>query len=88
MIIASTPIDDGQFEDAQEGLQDARTPNAYIDTYISKNDNDRLDWSDSSKDENDSEEIDETYNDHRVEDEDWENAERGDYVRIITKTPS
>ena len=77
VIIEPTSIDDGQFDDAPENLQDARTPHAYIDTYDSKNDNDDLDWSDSSKDEYESEEIDETYDDNRVEDEDWENAERG-----------
>lgn len=81
-MIASTPIDDGQFEDAQKGLQDARTPHAYIDTYDPKNDNDPLNWSDSSKDdEYDSEEIDETCDENRVEDEDWENAERGNYFQ-------
>jgi RIO kinase 1 len=74
MTIASTPIDDGQFEDAPVSLHGIRTPHAYIDTYDPKSDNDDLNWSDSSKDE---EEIDETYDDNRVEDEDWENAERG-----------
>lgn len=74
MTIASAPIDDGQFEDAPISLHGIRAPHAYIDTYDPKNDNDDLDWSDSSKDE---EEIDETYDDNRVEDEDWENVERG-----------
>jgi len=79
-MIASTPIDNGQFEDAPNGLQDARMPHAYIDTYDSKNDNDPLNWSGSSGDEYDSEEIDEMFDDeNRVEDEDWENAERGNY---------
>lgn len=77
-MIASTPVDDRQFEDAPEGLQDARAPHAYIDTYDSKNDNDLLNWSGSSEDEYDSE-IDETCDDNRVEDEDWENVERGNY---------
>jgi len=77
-IISPTPIGDGQFDDVQEGFQDARTPHMYIDTY--ENDKDRLEqWSDSSNGEYDSEEIDEAYDDHRVEDEDWENAERGSY---------
>ena len=76
-ITVPTPIDEGQFDDAPEGFQDARTPHAYIDTYDPEKDNDRLDWSDSSKDDYNSEEIDETYDDNKVEDEDWENAERG-----------
>lgn len=83
MIMASTPIDDGQFEDVPEGLQDARPPHAYIDTYDSKIDNDPS--SDSSNDEYDSEEIDETCDENRVEDEDWENAERGNFARITVE---
>jgi hypothetical protein len=79
MIIASNLNNDGQFEDAPEDLQDMRTPHAYIDTFDPNNDNnDHLDWSDSSKDENDSDEI---YDDNRVEDEDWENAERGNHFQ-------
>ncbi|KAF8798965.1 RIO1-domain-containing protein [Phlegmacium glaucopus] len=74
-IIVPTPID-GQFDDAPEVLQDARIHHAYIDTYDPENDKDRLEWSDSTEDEAESEEIDETYDDNRVEDEDWENAER------------
>ena len=79
MATMSTPINDGKFEDPQEGFQDARTSHAYIDTYDSKNDIDPLNWSDSSEDKYDSEEIDETFDEDRVEDEDWENAERGNY---------
>ena len=86
-MIASTPIDEGQFEDPQEGLQDARTPHAYIDTYDSKNDNDPLNWSDSSEEEYDSEEIDESFDENRVEDEDWENAERGNYCQNYRQYP-
>ena len=86
-MIASTPIDEGQFEDPQEGLQDTRTPHAYIDTYDSKNDNDPLSWSDSSEDEYESEEIDDTFDENRVEDEDWENAEGGNYFQIYPQCP-
>ena len=85
--MASTSINDGQFKDAPEGLQDARTPHAYIDTYDPKNDNDPLDWSDSSKDEYNSEEIDETCDENRVEDEDWENAERGNHCQNFRQVP-
>ena len=80
LMATTTPID-GQFEDAPEGLQGLRTSHAYIDTYDPKIDNDPLDWSDSSTEEYKSEEIDETYDDNRVEDEDWENAERGNYCQ-------
>ncbi|KAF8964401.1 RIO1 family-domain-containing protein [Flammula alnicola] len=70
------PIVAGQFEDAPEGpqlQQITREGNAYIDTYVLTND----DWPETSEDEDEEEdEIDDTYDDNRVEDEDWENAER------------
>ncbi|KAI0057816.1 RIO1-domain-containing protein [Artomyces pyxidatus] len=75
--VAEPPIEDGQFDDAPEdagvaATQEARDPrDAYIDQAV-------LEWSSSSSNEDeddlDPEEIDDLYN--RVEDEDWEVAER------------
>lgn len=77
-IMVPTLIGDGQFDDAPEGLQDAHASYAYIHTDPKINSNDCFHLSDSSEEEEyDSEEIDETYDDNRVEDEDWENVERG-----------
>jgi hypothetical protein len=71
------PITPGQFDDAEENVQQVpRESNAYIDIYEPANDEVGLDWLESSEDE-DEDDIDEGYDDSRVEDEDWENAERG-----------
>ena len=74
-------IEEGQFDDAPEDLVDARPPNA-VDpragfTFI---DEANLDWSDGDEDTDEDEydlEPEETDSYTRVEDEDWEIAERG-----------
>ncbi|KAI3608032.1 atypical rio rio1 protein kinase [Moniliophthora roreri] len=64
-------IEDGQFDDAPEN-GDPRAGHSYIDA--SEPEGSESDWSDHSDDDED--EIDEAYDDTRVEDEDWEIAER------------
>ncbi|KAK7056837.1 Serine/threonine-protein kinase rio1 [Paramarasmius palmivorus] len=64
-------IDDGQFDDALEEV-DTRAGHNYID--VSGPEDSESDWSDQNEDE-DEDEIDEVH-DPRVEDEDWEIAER------------
>ena len=77
MASIKPPIAPGQFDDAEENVQQVpREGNAYIDIYESANDAVGLDWPESSEDEEE-DDIDEEYDDSRVEDEDWENAERG-----------
>lgn len=81
MVSIAAPIDIGQFDDAPEGsqiTQITREGNAYIDTYIPASDQ-KPEWPETSEDEDDNES--EEYYD-RVEDEDWENAERGAYYDI------
>jgi len=76
MASIMSPIAPGQFDDAEEDFQHrTREINAYIDTYEPANDEIGLDSPQSS--EEDEDDIDEEYDDNRVEDEDWENAERG-----------
>ncbi|KIM43220.1 hypothetical protein M413DRAFT_398647 [Hebeloma cylindrosporum] len=71
------PIAPGQFDDAEENAQQvSRQSNAYIDAYEPANDAVGSDWLELSEDEDEDDDIDEEYNDNRVEDEDWENAER------------
>ncbi|KAF5360906.1 hypothetical protein D9756_004898 [Leucocoprinus leucothites] len=69
------PVEPGQFDDVPEmfqaGLPSNREGGAYIDTYNSDDDED---YDDQEEDEDES---DEEYDDNRVEDEDWEVAERG-----------
>ncbi|KAJ3502889.1 hypothetical protein NLJ89_g8686 [Agrocybe chaxingu] len=76
MASIAAPIVPGQFDDADElnirGV--SREGHAYIDTYDPTNDPNVLHWSEEEDDEED--EIDGDYDDSRVEDEDWENAER------------
>lgn len=71
------PVEPGQFDDAPELQQNEQTLNreggAYIDTYDFEDDEDL----DEDDDEDFEEDLDDTYNDNRVEDEDWEIAERG-----------
>lgn len=79
------PIAPGQFDDAEENIQQVpRESNAYIDIYEPANDEVGLDWVESSEDE-DEDDIDEEYDDSRVEDEDWENAERGTLPYIFSR---
>jgi len=79
------PIDPGQFDDAEENVQQVpRESDAYIDIYEPTNDEVGLDWIESSQDE-DEDDIDEEYDDSRVEDEDWENAERGPLPYVLFK---
>ena len=69
-------IIDGQFDDAQEVPSDAlpadhRQVGHFID------DDQLLEWSEESAGEEDEEEMDDGYDDTRIEDEDWEVAEGG-----------
>ena len=67
----------GQFDDAPE--VDARAGYTYVDEASSKIDKS---WLEYSEDEEDDEEIvEDGYDDGRVEDEDWEIAERGQFRR-------
>lgn len=49
-----------------------------LDKYDPTEDQEILAWSDDEVD-SDEDEVDETYNENRVEDEDWEIAERGSH---------
>ncbi|KAF9463057.1 RIO1 family-domain-containing protein [Collybia nuda] len=75
----TSTIEAGQFDDAPERLSnvqaDIRTGHPYIDT--STYDSDGLSLTDESECED---EIDEEYDENRVEDEDWEVAE-GDFTK-------
>lgn len=76
IILASTKmvdIEPGQFDDAPES--DARASHTYIDTHPPELDESLLEYSEQEDDDDD--EIDDTYDDNRVEDEDWEIADRG-----------
>ena len=70
--IAATMVH-GQFDDAVQGNPNVRQGNAYIDTYDPGQET--LTWSDTPED--DSGDDDELYDETCVDDEDWENAERG-----------
>ncbi len=86
MASIAKPVDDGQFDDAPEQSQTrqiTREGNAYIDTYEPANDEATLEWPETSEDEAE-DESDEEYSDNRVEDEDWENAERGTFYGILS----
>jgi len=76
--MAST-LEPGQFDDAPEDIvptpQDTRPDHAYIDT-VDPNDLDIGEEDEDFDEEDDSDFYDEAY-ETRVEDEDWENAERG-----------
>lgn len=69
-------IESGQFDDAPATTviapTDPRSVQPFIDDYNSED----LSWPDSAG-EDDSDSIDDTYDDNRVEDEDWEIAEGG-----------
>ncbi len=70
-----TTIVPRQFDNASEfssRLENERQGNSFIDT---ANEKEILDWSDSNEDD----EVEEAYDVDRVEDEDWEIAERGVY---------
>ena len=68
--LINAPIDEGQFDDAPRPSQ------LYIDTYDPAEDVNALDWPESPL-EDDDDDLDDTYDENRVEDEDWEIAERG-----------
>jgi len=73
-----TTIAAGQFDDALQETSEnqvSRSGNTYIDTYDPTNEKDDLDWPDTPDEDED--DLEEEYDDIRVEDEDWENAERG-----------
>lgn len=67
--LINAPIDEGQFDDAPRPSQ------LYIDTYDPAEDANAFDWPDSPL-EDDDDDLDDTYDENRVEDEDWEIAER------------
>lgn len=64
-------IEPGQFDDAPE----ARANHTYIDTHPPELDESFLEYSEPEDDDED--EIDDAYDDDRVEDEDWEIADKG-----------
>ena len=66
-------IEPGQFDDALE--TDARANHTYIDTHPPDLDESLLEYTEQEDDDDD--EIDDAYDDNRVEDEDWEIADRG-----------
>lgn len=70
-------VEPGQFDDAPAQRQHEqsihREAGAYIDTY----DFDEDEESQNEEDEDYDDEIDDGYDDNRIEDEDWEIAERG-----------
>ncbi|CAA7261589.1 unnamed protein product [Cyclocybe aegerita] len=76
MASIASPIVPSQFDDADETntREVSREGRAYIDTYDPEDDPNILEWSED-EDEDEDENNDE-YDDSRVEDEDWENAER------------
>ncbi|TFK40806.1 RIO1 family-domain-containing protein [Crucibulum laeve] len=80
MASIATPIGAGQFDDATGAAPiqqvETREGQAYIDTYDPNNDQDDLEWPDTPDEDEDYDEIDDNYDDNRVEDEDWEVAER------------
>ena len=67
----------GQFDDAEDPTPDSRSGLPYIDT--STYDSDDFPLPDASDEED---EIDEAYDENRVEDEDWEVAERGSLCHL------
>lgn len=76
------PVEPGQFDDAPEPHIEQhinRDSGAYIDTY---NFNDGEDH-DIGEDSNEEDEIDDAYDDNRIEDEDWEVAERGMLFSLV-----
>lgn len=72
-------MSNGQFDDA---LENGRDGHNFIDHDV---DPTYLEW--SEPDSNDEDDLDEeAYADHRVEDEDWENAERGECRQTLHTT--
>ncbi|KAF8349424.1 RIO1-domain-containing protein [Amanita rubescens] len=65
-------IEPGQFDDAPE--PEARTHHTYIDTHPPEFDENLLEYSEPEDDDED--EIDDAYDNDRVEDEDWEIADK------------
>lgn len=79
MTSTETPIVAGQFDDPEGNQQIQnidRGDHAYIDTHDFEEGGLDLEEEDEDEDEDYS---DDEYDDNRVEDEDWENAERGVY---------
>lgn len=88
MASLTSSIEPGQFDDAPEGQQDEQTlhreGSAYIDTFDLSGDEDSEGEPDGDSDDDD---MDGTYDDeNRVEDEDWEIAERGTYAYLLSTT--
>ncbi|KXN88075.1 Serine/threonine-protein kinase rio1 [Leucoagaricus sp. SymC.cos] len=79
MASFAVPIEPGQFDDAPEIQQNERPLNREGGAYIDNYNFDEGDYDDDEDDEDDLEdEIDDTYDNSRVEDEDWEVAERAE----------
>lgn len=80
-----TSIEAGQFDDAREAITTtdsqpgSRSEGAYIDNV----DLVEANWSESGEDTEGSDVDEEAYGGNRVEDEDWEIAERGTYNAIL-----
>lgn len=79
MASLAAPVEPGQFDDAPETHNSGETVvnrdgSAYIDTYHLDEDGE---FDDEDEDDDFEDEIDDTYDENRVEDEDWEIAERG-----------
>jgi RIO kinase 1 len=74
---AQPPIEDGQFDDAPEdavAVVDIRQAGHQL---IDDHDDPLLRWSEEEESEAEDELNEEDFDDNRVEDEDWEMAERG-----------
>jgi RIO kinase 1 len=71
-----------QFDNAQED-PNGRHGTAFIDKFDLADDHEALAWSDDDQGATDVDEVDETYDVNRVEDEDWEIAERGNDAFIL-----
>ena len=59
------------------------TAPGFLDKYDIIEDRETLAWSDSDEVDSDEDEVDEAYNENRVEDEDWEIAERGSNAFVL-----
>lgn len=74
-------VEDGQFDDPTElPTNETRDNSRQGPRYI---DDDLLEWSEESTPEEDEEIDEEVYSDNRVEDEDWEIAERGTHLHVL-----
>lgn len=77
-------VAEGQFDDAVETQTSHPVDLRSGYTYIDSPDSEDLDWPDTP--EEDSDDLDDTYDDNRVEDEDWEIAEKGISKRLCEQS--